>query len=329
VGGDQPVTIGILGAARIVPMALIRPARQVPEVRIEAIAARDEGRARSFAAKHHIARTHPTYDALLSDPDIEAIYNPLPNGLHCQWTVRALAAGKHVLCEKPIASNADEASRMEAAAADNGRTLMEAFHYRYHPLADRLRAIITSGDLGTIRHIETHFCIPLISPGNIRYDYELAGGATMDVGCYAISLLRFLAGAEPEVITATARLARPKVDRWMAADFRFPDGRTGHMTCALMSAVLFRARAIVQGDSGTLSVLNPYLPHLFHLVTVRTRAGVRRERIRGDATYAHQLRAFAAAIRSDVPIPTDAANGIANMNVIDAVYSAAGLPRRG
>src|SRR5207249_3379695 len=156
-----------------------------------------------------------------------------------------------------IASNAAEAERMAEAARAAGRVLVEAFHWRYHPLAARMREIIDSGELGTIRHVEAHFCIPLIKPGDIRYKFELAGGATMDTGCYAISMLRFLAGAEPEVLHASARLSSPNVDRAMEATFRFADGRTGRITCALLSPILLRASARVRGDRGDLAVLNP------------------------------------------------------------------------
>jgi predicted dehydrogenase len=327
---DQtPLRIGVLGAARIAPMALLRPARQVPEAAVTAVAARDPQRAHTFAQKHGIARVHPSYEALLADAEVEAIYNPLPNSLHCEWTIRALEAGKHVLCEKPIASNSAEAERMATAARRTGRVLMEAFHWRYHPLAARLRAILDAGEIGTVRHIETHFCIPLIRPGDIRYRLDLAGGATMDVGCYAISILRFLAAAEPEVVSAAARLSSPDVDRAMEATFRFADGRSGRMTCALLSPVLFRASARVRGDHGELTVLNPVAPQFLHRITVRTAAGKRHERVRGDATYTHQLRAFVAAVRSGAPVPTGPDDAVANMRVIDAVYTKAGLPIRG
>jgi len=326
---DVPLRIGILGAARIAPMALLRPARQVPEAVVVAVAARDAQRAQAFATKHGIGRVHPSYEALLADPQIDAIYNPLPNSLHCEWTIRALQAGKHVLCEKPMASNAAEAERMAEAARQSGRVLMEAFHWRYHPLAARMREIVDSGELGTLRHVETHFCVPLIIPGDIRYRLDLAGGATMDTGCYAISILRFLAGAEPEVVAAEARLSSPGVDRYMEADFRFADGRTGRMTCSLFSAALVRMSARVRGDQGELSVFNPIAPQFYHRLTVRTAAGTRRERLRGDATYTYQLRAFVDAVRNGKPFPTDPAHAILNMRVIDAVYTAAGLPPRG
>src|SRR5581483_5411966 len=275
---DAPLRIGILGAARIAPMALVRPARSVPEARVEAVAARDPERARRFAAKHGIARAHDSYDALLADPALDAIYNPLPNGLHCAWTIRALEAGKDVLCEKPIAANADEAAQMAEAARRTGRKLVEAFHWRYHPLAARMLEVLASGELGAVRDVETRFCIPLPMPNDIRYRIELAGGATMDTGCYAIHALRTLAGAEPEVVSARARLLRPEIDRAMAAEMRFADGRTGRMSCALLSARLFAISATVRGDRGEMRVFNFVAPQFYHRLTVRTPTGTRRER---------------------------------------------------
>jgi predicted dehydrogenase len=325
----SPLRIGVLGAARITPMALLRPARHVPEVTVVAVAARDPQRARAFATRHAIPVVHDTYAELLADPEIDAIYNPLPNSLHCEWSIRALEAGKHVLCEKPLASNASEAERMVLAAAASGRLLVEAFHYRYHPLAARMKQILDCGELGRVQHIETHFCIPLLRPGDIRFRYDLAGGATMDVGCYAISLLRFLAAAEPTVVRAQASLSSPGVDRYMSADFRFDDGRTGRMTCSLLSRVLLRASVRVRGESGEMRVLNPIAPQFYHRLRVDTVAGKRVERLRGEATYTYQLRAFARAVESGESLPTEAGDGLANMQVIDAVYDAAGLPRRG
>jgi predicted dehydrogenase len=324
-----PLRFGILGAARIAPMALVRPSLAVPDAVVTAVAARDPQRARAFAQRHGILGVHHRYEELIADPQIDAVYNPLPNALHREWTVRALEAGKHVLCEKPFASNALEAQDMAAASERTGRVLMEAFHYRYHPLITRVKAILDSGRLGTIRHIEAHLCIPLLLPGDIRYRYDLAGGATMDTGCYAIHIVRTLAGEEPEVTYAEARLSSPNVDRFMAADFRFPSGRTGRITCSLFSAFLLRASASVHGDDGDLKVLNPIAPHLYHRLTVRTAQGTTTERVAGEATYTHQLRAFVAAVREGAPFPTDSRDAIANMSVIDAIYRAAGLDLRG
>lgn len=321
---------GILGAARIAPMAIVRPARYLQGVEVIAVAARDEARAQRFARRHGLAKVHRSYEELLADPELDAVYVPLPNSHHAEWAIRALEAGKHVLCEKPLASNAREAERMIEAAERSNRLLVEAFHWRHHPLAARMREIVTSGELGELRYVETAMCIPLPLPGDIRYRLDLAGGATMDTGCYAMDIARFLADQEPEVVSAEARLSSPRVDRWMRAELRFPDGASGRVTCALFSTTLVDVRARVVGSRGELRVFNPVAPHLFHRLTVVTAGGaVRREKIAGDATYTHQLRAFAAAFRGEsAPVPA-LASSLANMRAIDAVYAASGLGTRG
>jgi predicted dehydrogenase len=325
----SPLRIGILGAARIAPVALVRPARGVGEARVTAVAARDPARARRFAKRHSIPRVHASYIELLGDRDIDAVYVPLPNSLHCEWTLRALEAGKHVLCEKPLASNAAEAERMARAAESHGRVLMEAFHYRHHPLAERMQEIVAGGALGAVGHLEAHLCIPMLVPGDIRYRYDLAGGATMDVGCYAVHLVRFLAGAEPEVVRARARLASPQVDRYMEAELRFADRRTARITASLASAALLRASARVQGDRGELKVLNPFAPQFFHRLALSTAQGTTSERLRSEASYTHQLRAFVHAVRGEGPVLTDAADAIRTLRVIEAIYTRAGLKPRG
>ena len=326
----RPLRVGILGAARITPTALIAPARAIPGVEIVAVAARDEGRAREFARRHGIPHVLASYADLVDDPVLDAIYNPLPNSLHGQWTLRALAAGKHVLCEKPLAANATEAADMAAAAQASGAVLMEAFHYRYHPLTLRMIEYIRSGRLGAIRHIEVHMCSPNFKPQDIRYRFDLAGGATMDLGCYTIHLLRTLAGAEPQVIAAHAlRTGRDeRVDRAMTADFRFDDGRTGRIICSMWSRRLLDFSAVVVGDRGKLGVLNPFLPHLYQRLKLQSGEITVVESVAGESTYTHQLRAFVAAARDGAAYPTTPADGVANLRVVDAVYRAAGLPLR-
>lgn len=325
---DQ-VRIGILGAARIAPQAITRPARKVPRAVVNAIAARNPQRAKTFANKHHIPRIFSSYDELLADPDLDAVYIPLPNGLHCAWTLKALEAGKHVLCEKPFAANAAEAELMVQAAEHSGKVVMEAFHYRYHPLARRMKEIMTSGQLGTIRHIETWMCFPLPLFNDIRYRYDLAGGALMDAGCYAVNMLRLLDGTEPEVVRAQALLASPQVDRAMRADLRFADGSTGRITCSMWSKTILRIAARVQGDEGEMTILNPVMPSLYHHLKIRTKAGTRTERFSREATYVYQLRAFVDAILEGTPVLTSPADALANMRVIDAIYEQAGLWVRG
>lgn len=324
-----PVRFGILGAARIAPMALITPARRVAEAEIAAVAARDVAKARAFAAKHGIAKVHDSYDALLADPEIDAIYNPLPNGLHCEWTIKALRAGKDVLCEKPIASNAAEAQQMADAARETGRKLVEAFHWRYHPLAARVKAILASDEIGAPRHYEAALAFPIgLMRNDIRWRWDLAGGALMDVGCYTVSMVRHTAGAEPEVVSAQALLWSPQVDRRMEARMRFADGRTASILASMWSATLIKASLRVTGESGELRVFNPVGPHVYNRLTVRGRSGTTKERVAGESTYICQLRAFVDHVQSGAPVPTGPDDAIANMRVIDAVYRAAGLKPR-
>jgi predicted dehydrogenase len=327
---EKKLRVGILGAARIAPTALIVPSRSVDEVEVACIAARDPLRAEAFSRKHKIPGVAASYEELLADDTLQAIYNPLPNSLHAAWTVRALEAGKHVLCEKPFTSNEEEAQQVAAVADRTGLVAMEAFHWRYHPLAARMLEIVARGELGAVKHIETAMCIPLPLPGDIRYKLALGGGATMDTGSYAISMLRHLAGAEPTVERAEARLSSPGVDRWMRAEMRFADGRTGRITCSLWSATLLSIKARVEGELGTMDVVNPVVPQLYHRLTVTTKSGdVRQERLAKVSTYTCQLRAFAGAVLRGEAIATGPDDAVKNMRVIDAVYRAAGLPRRG
>jgi predicted dehydrogenase len=326
----SPLRMGILGAARIVRHSMIKPAREIDEVEIAAIAARDASRCQAFARKHGIPHACRGYQQLLDDPTIEAVYIPLPNSLHREWSIRALEAGKHVLCEKPLAANADEVQQMAEAATRAGKLLVEAFHYRYHPLATRIRQILDGGQLGPIRHIEAWACVPILARHDIRWQYELAGGAMMDLGVYAVNIVRFAAGAEPEVVSAEAKLYKPQVDRWLRAELRFPDGRTGRITCSMWSRDLLRGELMVRGERGSLKVGNPYAPHLFHDVRLKIDGRKTRERMRGlKSTYYYQLRAFAAALRGGPPMPTDVRDALANMRVVDAAYRAAGLSERG
>jgi len=325
----NPIRIGILGAAAIVPMAMTHPAKSVPEVQVTAVAARDPKRAEKFARRYHIPRVHKTYQDLFDDPEIDAIYNPLPNGLHAECTIKALRAGKHVLCEKPFASNASEAVEMAKAAKETGKIAYEAFAYRTHPLTAYMKEVMASGELGKIQKIEARFGFLNLNLSNIRYRYDLAGGAQMDAGCYPVSLVRFLVGEEPTVTWAKAKLIRPQVDSRMESQLSFPNGTEAHVMCDMLSPRLFDSFLKVQGDIGEMTVISPFQPHLFHLITVRNAKGVKRGQVQGENAYASQLRSFASAIRSGTPFTTNPEDAINNMRVTDAIYEKAGLQLRG
>jgi predicted dehydrogenase len=319
--------IGVLGAARIVPAALIKPAIQVPEVTVAAVAARDPERARAFAGKHSIPTVHPDYDRLLADPELDAVYVPAPNGLHARWTLAALDAGKHVLCEKPLTANEAQAREVADAADRTGLVVMEAFHYRYHPLLARVRQLLDDGAIGPVRHVRASMCFPLPRFSDIRYRLDLAGGALMDAGCYAVNALR-LVGGEPEVLSAHATLHSPGVDRAMTARLRFPTGATGELVTSMWSRHLLSLSMRVTGETGWLRVFNYVMPAMYHRLTWHAGGRTHRERVPGDATYTYQLRAFAAAVRTGAPVPTSARDAVANMRVIDDIYRTAGLAPR-
>ena len=323
---------GIVGTANIARRSFLpglRAAGGLPA----AVAGRELTRAQDYAQANGIERAVEGYQNLIDDPDVDALYIPLPNGLHAAWTKRALDAGKHVLCEKPFTANAAEAEDVAAVAdAHPDLVVMEAFHYRYHPLAQRMHDIVASGELGPLKRIETAMCIPLPLPRDIRYRYDLAGGAVMDVGCYAIHMMRHTTGLEPTVQRAHARLASERVDRWMQADLALPGGAVGQMTCALWSSTLLKISVVAVGEEGELRVFNPTGPHLYHRLTVWRRGGRRRERVEGakKATYTYQLEAFRDAVAGDRSrVLTPPADSVANMRVVDDVYDHAGLPRRG
>lgn len=331
------IRIGILGAARIAPAALIRPAGKVADVEVVAIAARDRGKAEAFARKHGIGHVHDSYADLVADPEIDAVYNPLPNGLHGRWTIAAVRAGKHVLCEKPFTANADEARQVASVIGDTTSRLdgpehppvvMEAFHYRYHPLTQRILEIVASGELGDVRHVETWMSIPLLLPRDIRWRLDLAGGSLMDVGCYTIHQLRTFGGGEPEVVRARAKLLRPGIDRWTRAELRFPSGASGRITASMLSYKPLSLGARIEGTLGTLSVRNPTAPQLAGRIKVRVGGATRTEKTTREATYVFQLRAFAGAVLRGEPFPTTVDDAIANMTVVDAVYRAAGMQPR-
>ncbi len=326
---DRHLRIGILGAARIAPMALVNPARGVDRVEVTAVAARARDRAQAFADKHGIPRVLGGYAELIADPDIDAVYNPLPNSRHAEWTIAALEAGKHVLCEKPLTSNTTEARAVADVASASGCVLMEAFHYRYHPLMAGALEVVRSGELGQLERIEAWMQVPLFKPSDIRFDPALGGGATMDLGCYAIHQMRSLAGEEPEVTGAQAKQRPAGIDRWMRADLRFPSGVSGRFTVSLWGAVPLRLGFRVTGTEGELRVMNPTLPHIYSRFSVRTANGRRRQHFTRTPTYQCQLEAFADAVLNGNPVLTGPTDSIANMAVIDAVYSAAGMQPRG
>ena len=321
-------TFGTLGAAGITPAALLQPAAKHAGVAVTHVAARDRTRAEAFAAKHDIPEVMADYAAVIASP-VDAIYVPLPPSEHAAWTIAALQAGKHVLCEKPFALSAAEATAMVEAAKDADRVLVEAFHYRYHPLFARVLEIIASGVLGPLQELEASFLVPVEDRSNFRWQPGRGDGALMDLGCYPLHWVRTVTGEEPEILEAHAEADAGGTDAAMSARLSFPGGASARIHCDMQSDVHFEAALSVHGRDGTLRVRNPLAPHLGNKLTLETADNKQTESIPGQTTYTHQLEHFLAACGGEKDAcPTSGLDSVGNMRAIDAIYAAAGLPPR-
>jgi predicted dehydrogenase len=320
--------IGILGAAGIAPNAIISPARRRDDVEIAAVASRSASSARAYAATHSIPRSYGGYEQLLADPEIDLVYNALPPSEHARWSIAALEAGKHVLCEKPFAMSADEARRMTTAANDTGLRLIEAFHDRYHPLSAEVDRLVASGSLGEIvsAHADFTASIPF-DPASIRHDPAVGGGSLMDLGCYAVHWLRALFADEPQVLDATATVNPLGVDLSMDASLRFPSGASSRMTCSMVEGSELNSSLDVVGTLATLHVENLVFPSKGHFVS-ETRDGITRNwTVAGPESYDHQLAAVVDGLASGERLLTEGPDSVAQMQAIDAIYAAAGFER--
>lgn len=323
--------LGLLGAADIAPRAIVKPVQVFDDVEIVSMAARDRSRAELFAARAGITTVHDTYEQVVTDPNVDAVYNPLAISGHREWTIKALNAGKHVLCEKPFAMNEAEAREMADCARENGLVCVEAFHYYYHPVSQRMREIVQSGLLGEIRFADAHFQnVVEETPDQIRYRIELGGGSTMDLGCYPLHYLRHSFGAEPEVVSARAATVHEHIDIELEAELLFPGGVPARIWSRMNAVGGWSSVVNVFGDRGRLKVVNPLVPHREpHVIELVTSWGTRRETLSKRSTFEYQLQAFIDAIEGVRPMPTDAEDGVISMRVIDNVYRAAGMKPRG
>ncbi|MFT4676357.1 MAG: putative dehydrogenase [Patiriisocius sp.] len=324
------ISFGILGAADIAPLALIHPCMNEPRATVSVIGARSRDSATGFARYHKIPNVVDNYADLIHHESCNAIYNPLPISHHLEWSTAALQAGKHVLCEKSMASNAEQARLMATAAADSGLILMDAFHYRYHPLFIHAKEIYDSGDLGQIQSIDAAFSVSgITNPDDIRLNFATAGGVTMDIGCYPISWVRHLSGAEPDDIIANAIVGPPNVDLMLEASMKLPGDIQASIIGDMRPNGKFRADIMVTGSLGTMTVHNPLAPQMGHRLT--TEVGGDRQDLTFDRrpSYSYQLDAFIQAVKTGTPPLTDGEDAVKQMMVIDQCYMAAGLPLRG
>ena len=325
------IRVGILGAAQIAPDAMIAPAAKRDDCVVTAVGCRDKARGAAFASRHGIPAVETDYEALVQRDDVDLVYNALPPSRHADLSIAALRAGKAVLCEKPFAMNSDEAAEMIRVAKDTGGLLIEAFHYRFHPVIDRVLSELSSGRIGAITDISATFLAPVpFRPGEVRHTLGIGGGSLMDMGCYPIHWARTVMGQEPEVTAASCLESQPGVDLETTATLAFENGVTAQVTCGMDDRKPFTATLIVKGSEGQIVVDNPLTPHAGHQITITT--GDRVEKVHCDldrTTYDYQLEAVIAAMHGGPVPPVGGVDAVANMRVIDAIYRKAGLQPRG
>jgi predicted dehydrogenase len=324
----RKVKWGVLGVAKIGVEKVI-PAMQQGEVsEIAAIASRDLSKARAAANTLGIPRAFGSYEEMLADSEIEAIYNPLPNELHVPWSLRALAAGKHVLCEKPIALDADEARPLIDARNRSGKLVAEAFMVRFHPQWRRARELARDGTIGGLRAIQTFFSYRLLDPDNVR-NRPPGGGGLYDIGCYAILTARYIFAAEPTRVVATIdRDPNFQTDRLASAILEFSGGR--HLTFTVGTQLSAHQRVTIVGDAGRIEVLIPFNAPSDRPTEIAVDNGVdltgggrRVEQFAICDQYTLQGDAFSRAILDGSPLEFPIEDAIANMRVIDALFRSA------
>jgi predicted dehydrogenase len=320
---SDKVRWGILSTATIGMRKVIPAIMRAPHCEVAAIASRDLDRARWAAAQLGIAKAYGSYEALLADPDIDVVYNPLPNDLHVPLTLQAVAAGKHVLCEKPIALNAAEAERLRSAPAD--RLIMEAFMVRFHPQWLRAREIVRSGELGELKVLSGIFSYSNLDPANIRNDPTKGGGGTWDIGCYPIVGARYLFGAEPlRLVSLIERDPTFTTDRLASALVDFGEGRRLEFTVSTQLAPYQVIQAL--GTKARLEIIIPFNAPQGEETTIiiddgatLDHSGARRETLPESDQYAEQAAAMARAILSGSKLPYGVEDAILNMKILDAM----------
>ncbi|CAM3881680.1 Gfo/Idh/MocA family protein [Litorimonas haliclonae] len=328
------INIGILGAANIAPKAIIHPAQDRDDCQVLAVASRDLEKSEAYAKEHSISEALDDYDALISHPKIDMIYNALPPNRHADLTIAALEAGKSVLCEKPFAMNLTEAKAMVAAAETSDGHLIEAFHYRFHPAVTEFLTLIHHGEIGDVRSMNGRFNVTIADKsGELRYIKELGGGALMDLGCYTLHLSRLVSMKEPEVTSATAILSESGVDAAMKAEMNF-DGIKGTLACDMRGETDREIVFTVTGDKGTATLDQYVHPYRQFTLTVETESGVRTFTEKDDekrytrSTYAYQLDHVVKVMSGKASALTGGADAIQTMRTIDAIYDAAGMGPR-
>lgn len=325
----SPVRWGVLSVANIAVKRVIPAITASESERLVAVASRNAQRARELFAQRPDLRIYDDYQSLLDDPEVEAIYNPLPNSLHAEWTIKALLAGKHVLCEKPLAVTAEQGALMIEAARSNGKLLMEAFMYRFHPQTIWALEQVHSGRLGEVKLVRASFSFNILQPlrhNDIRLQPNLAGGSLMDVGCYPINFCRAVYGRPPMAVAARVYVAEQgAVEHAASAVLDFGDGRFGQIDSCF--ALPTRQVAEVIGELGTLTMPTPFVTGAHETEVVLALEGQTiHQKISAADAYRLEVEHFGACVRSGTPPAFNLDETLENLATAEAIYQSAGYP---
>lgn len=321
----MPLRWGLLSTARI-NRSLIPPLRASRRCQLVAVASRSLEKAEAYARQWEIPRAYGSYEELLADAEIDVIYNPLPNSLHAEWTVKAAQAGKHVLCEKPLAMTVEEVEAMAAAAEQAGVVVAEAFMYRHHPQTLAIKELVAEGAIGEAWLVHGSFTFNIARENDIRLEPRLGGGSIWDVGCYPISYARYLLGEEPETVFGWQRTGASGVDEYFVGQMRFSGGAFAQFDSGFRSPL--RARIEIAGSSGTIQIPNPYKPGKNEKVYLERNGKMETIRIAGQELYLGEVEDMADAILTGKPPRISLADSRANVATITALLRSArqGLP---
>lgn len=317
---ERNLNWGLLSTAKI-NQALIKPLRASKRTRLLAVASRNISSAESYARKWNIPRAHGSYEALLADPEIDVIYNSLPNHLHAEWTIKALHAGKHVLCEKPLALTLAEVDAMSQAARETDKALAEAFMYRHHAQTLKVKEIVDSGVLGKIQLIKGAFTFTLTREGNYRWMEELGGGSIWDVGCYPISYARMIAGAEPVEVFGWQVTGQGGSDESFIGQMRFKDGIHMQFDCGFKSPS--RSYMEIVGTDAALNIPNPFKPGLKNEIHLIQNENTQPIKIKGDELYLGEVEDMCDAVLNNQSPRITLTDSRANTAVVMALLESA------
>ena len=311
---------GLLSTARI-NRALITPLRISKRNKLAAVASRSQDAADQYAREKKIPRAHGSYEALLADPEIDVIYNPLPNHLHAEWTIKALAAGKHVLCEKPLALTVEEVDAIQEAARKHGRIVMEAFMYRHHPQTLKVQEIVKSGVLGKLKVLRGSFTFFLSREKDVRLNPEMGGGSIWDIGCYPISYARTMIGEEPLEVFGWQVTGPSGIDETFVGQMRFSHDIHAQFDCSFV--IPFHAFMEIVGSEGTLNIPKPFQPYENEKIYLTQGDKTETIKIRGEELYLGEVENMADAILLGKPPRISLEDSRANVGVISAFLESA------